>query len=70
MTNIKGERKNYICDYLDCDSTDLPLVLTDKARGITRLRFCCYEHAVKWLTLEWSEQRRDGAWLRFEGRAP
>ena len=46
------EKKQYLCAYGDCRETAIRWVVTGVERAVTfeRQRFCCADHAIRWLS--------------------
>jgi hypothetical protein len=38
----------FMCQFGDCDETDTPIVISNK-KSLERARFCCAEHAARYL---------------------
>ena len=40
--------RDFICQFASCEKTDTPILVTNK-KSLERARFCCSEHAARYL---------------------
>ena len=49
---------DFVCQFANCEETDTPILVTNK-KAMERARFCCKEHAARYLLRDCSLKALD-----------